>query len=778
MKKHIPKQAILHANRCFMVYHAILAVFFVVFLALSIWCKACGFIGCLDEYENIIGVTLQSIIAIAAMIVSITSIAITLQNDEYFGVKISNLYALRVTKHHSVSAIIAITCILCVANVAFYTLKLFLAVIDTGIVTIAFLGFVMIEELPIIAKNETAMLRILKINLISCHATQAELPKDLKSAIKYLLWTKTFSEVYGHFRDPSDEDFNHYLLPKLLELQRDLAAELKDNYSERNQYIIGNCLLNNIVDSIKPNPSMPNDTLETIQQNRHFLTSTLFQLCGVPSCQEQFLEKTGDLFLSLSHTKDSKRADLLTDIIIVLAAGTVQNKDFKVLEAIQQQLSVYQYYLLQNNAALNVFVVLSMYLYYLCCSDATVPRDIKESIAHFVNQGNVVRNNILLQSWKSFFSFIADEFNVDFQQFFTLTQKHVDAMEYYIYSSDGKFVVLTEFYLVQWYLSHLLNTETYNFEEKIAHLIEAYPQIHPYLKSFADNCLDRDGNFAPTDEMRQIVGFYDDKDSADYFSNFQLYEQDTHAFKNLINNLRYIELQNYADRAANVDTSELARTIKQHIEKEIRQEWGFDPTLAIENNVRYLSVFFEQSPEAVNFQEAAIHYCTNSVLLDLRKSIPKTVLYYDDAEFESRIASILQKNPKYLTGNAKRALPNLHIKNEELKKQYTDTCSHMTEFQSKLLWPSAIVLDYGFRFNCEVLKVELRPLTDDELFTRVTSYQRADGQFVFRGVFMSQEQITEILRDKYRVLTLLIRHQICSSEDTVFEFRPPSKAEN
>ena len=48
----------------------------------------------------------------------------------------------------------------------------------------------------------------------------------------------------------------------------------------------------------------------------------------------------------------------------------------------------------------------------------------------------------------------------------------------------------------------------------------------------------------------------------------------------------------------------------------------------------------------------------------------------------------------------------------------------------------AVVTENGFRFNFSVDKVEFRNLTEEELARQVAKYQRADGQYVFRGAFL------------------------------------------
>lgn len=104
-----------------------------------------------------------------------------------------------------------------------------------------------------------------------------------------------------------------------------------------------------------------------------------------------------------------------------------------------------------------------------------------------------------------------------------------------------------------------------------------------------------------------------------------------------------------------------------------------------------------------------------------------------------------------------------------MKDKFLDIFEHCDEIKSKLLSMMAMVTENGFRFNCSIEKVEVRALSDDELSKTVAEYQRTDGQFVYNGIFMPREKIVETIKSKYVVLLIVVKHQVESSEDTVFE---------
>lgn len=85
---------------------------------------ACAFfkIPCPKELQNAIGVAMQIITALAAVVISIIGISISLQNEEVFGTKTTKLYNLRL-EPYSVKCIVIIPIALCTLSTIFYLVK-------------------------------------------------------------------------------------------------------------------------------------------------------------------------------------------------------------------------------------------------------------------------------------------------------------------------------------------------------------------------------------------------------------------------------------------------------------------------------------------------------------------------------------------------------------------------------------------------------------------------------------------------------------------------------
>ena len=167
---------------------------------------ACTFfkIPCPEELQNAIGVAMQIITALAAVVISIIGISISLQNEEVFGTKTTKLYNLRSEKHYSVNCIVIIPIALCTLSTIFFLVKWFWMVLGMLAATVVFLLQVVCSEVPIMMKNHKAIISILKGNLVQCYLNVTEAEKDLKDPMRYLLYKETINQVLN-LRPPGYE---------------------------------------------------------------------------------------------------------------------------------------------------------------------------------------------------------------------------------------------------------------------------------------------------------------------------------------------------------------------------------------------------------------------------------------------------------------------------------------------------------------------------------------------------------------------------------------------
>lgn len=586
-----------------------------------------------------------------------------------------------------------------------------------------------------------------------------------------MLYSDTLKSTFEFLEVDSEQEYNKYTLIKLLEFQQDLAFDLKTQYDDHEKIIIGSSLLENVFDVLLRHIAFSEPVYSKVIENKHLLIRVLFQIQKLPEIQNQFSEKVGSLIVLLRSSRNiSLDPDLIADVIIILSAWTIKEGDTIVINALRRRFSNYKYILEKSSYALDVFALLSLYFYYLSRSDPDVPPKIKQKIKEWIVEGDIIEKETKITSWKNLFSQAAINFQVNYDRFSTLAMRNASILEYYLYGTGMKWIIFEPSYIAQWYLTNWLNcsqTNTYNY----SNLIKKYPYLETDLKKLGNNCFNEDQTFVPTNEMNQIVDFY--SDNKKHFIYFKIKEQGNHDFFKFINELKYAELKNYADQAANLDQGNLVSKIINKIRTVLNNEWGFYSQQTIHNEERYCSVLFEKTPEDINFEEFTIDYCVGIVLEELKKAIKKTMVYNDN-QFNNNIQNILSNNPQYVTQGVKNTLPYF-IKSKSLKQKFNNFCNHCNEIQSNLLGDMTIILtDNDFRFNYEILKVEFQELSEKEITDEVEKHQRADGQFIFNGVFMPREKIIEIVKAKYTVLSIVIKYQVFSSNKNIFKLVPYS----
>lgn len=762
-------------DKCFLATTILFILFFILSLIFSIFDKIFNIIPWNVNISDTIGVAVQIITAISSLVVSVIGISISLQNDGYFGIKISKLYTLRVEKHFSILQIIVISIILCVINLLYYMIDLYVAAITVSVISVAFAIIVAYVEVPVMSKDEKAIIKILKNNLLFNHYNKNESSKELKDAVKYLLCHNNFKDTFNELKS-DDEEYNKALFFKLLEFQHDIAFSLKSILDEQILYEVSGSLLENVFDVILNVFEFDDTFYKEIEKNKYLLTRVLFRLEETPAIQKRLREKISGLCQLVTFTQHLKVPDtnFLAYIVIILVSETVKQGDFGIIKALRKEYSSLMHNFRKEDVSVDIFAIVSMHLYYLCNSDARIPTELKKDIIYFINEEAYIEEFHRIESWKTLFNNMLQEFNVNFENFIKLGLLLSDSLEYWIYDNRAHFVILHSGYFVNWYLTNLLSSSRIRLFD-FSKLNINFTEIKHYIKSFGDNCLDENGQFIITDEMMNIVCFYDEESKR--LEKFQAFENTHHKFFNYINELKIESVNKETEQVRNISFEEFSEEIKSDITNILVKEWGYNNSIDITNPKRSFAVLIEMFPDAINFKESILDYCRESVLFDIKNAIKSKKIYNDDS-FEDNINILLNKKLKYATENIKSVIPGYYIHNEELKQRYIEKCQSLEEFDSRFLSTSTLVVENGFGFNFTVNSVDIRKLKESELSEQVSKYQRTDGQYVFNGAFMPKEEITKIINEKFIVITVVIQHQVNSSDDTVFELFPYNKSED
>lgn len=720
------------------------------------------------NYSDTIGVSSQIITAIIALVVSVIGISVSLQNEECFGIKVSKLFLLRIELHYSFLQIILISIILCASNLLLYMCDLIIAAIGISLVSVIFCIYIAYTEIPLLMKEEKAILKLLRNCLLHNYKHKKEASVELKEAIKYLIISKNFNESFICLYHVSDSpDFKKHLLLKLLEYQTDIAFGLDDMPESEEKQRIANSLLNSIFDIVYSHLQIEESLLVHIKQNIHLTTRVIFRLLNYTYTQKDVAIRIAHLisYVGYKSSLKNEEKDFMSSIAIIIAAGAVKSENFLVLKEIRKHFSTLTYSLKDNSTSTTIFALLSMHLYYLCKSENDVPNELKIKISDFIIEDGIDEQTKII-SWKDLFGYISDSFVVSLDEFVILFAKNITALEYNLFTNSAKWIFFDTGYAIDWFLSHLLNSHNL-FRFEFSNLISNNTYKHR-IKNFGEKCFNDDGEFTPTESMLETVKFYDDSSNA--FQTISIIEKNEHRFFNLINELKRKDLDEDVAKASDLKNEELSLKLKAHIENKLSKEWHFDNSLEITNPSRAFCVCMEKFPEAINFDDMFFNMFSDGIFNDINKFVDCQKIYKDE-NFEQNISDLLLTQFSFATDWIKNGL-QFFIVSEDVKKKIADSATLWESFSSNIINGEMLVTQNGFSFNCVLNNVEIRSLTKEELEKKVKNYQRADGQYVFEGVFLPQEEIIKIIQKKFMVVTVVFQHQVISSKKDVVEILP------
>ena len=742
----------------------------------SIFDKKFCIIAWSNNINDVIGVVTQVVTTMSTLVVSVIGISISLQNDEFFGVKVSKLYALRIENYYSILETILISIFLCTINILCYIFNLVLASLVVSAVSIFFSIFVSITEIPIMSKDEKAIIRILKDNVKYNFLWNREATPELKMAIKYIICDKNLKYVYNELKTNSDS-YNCNLILKLLEYQQDIAFQLNHITNSGDLYKATGSLLENVFYVLLNNLELSQTTYNKVMENKHLLTRVLFRLEKIQIIRNDVLNKISGLcrLLNFSNSIDREKAKFLSSIVVILTASTIKKGNFNIAKALQKEYSSLYFRTKETNYACCIFLIISMQLYYLCYSEQSVPKDLKDKIQNYIQEESFVdKDNFKIEAWGTLFDSIIECFNIDFKNFIELCLLTSDSLEFWIYDNKAHFVFFDTRYFVKWYLTQLFcSDKMYNYDYSALYIDSS--EIKYGIKNFGDNCLDENGDFFITEEMNSMANF--SKNKTNRLKRFEIIEKNNKNFFNFVNNIRREDIKDDISNSKNVDIKRLESIIRQKIDNAIKQEWGYDSSVECKNTERGFSTIIELFSDNNNLEEFISNYCIDNIFADIATSTQKTKIFYNK-DLEISIKNILNKNIKYVTQNLKSAIPYFYIQNEDLRQHYFDKANAFEGFDSNILGVDAIVTNNGFRFNCIVEKCEIRYLSEEEISNQIKKHQRTDGQYVFEGTFLPKEEIIKIIGKKFIIFTLIVRYKVESTKETIFELYPYSEAED
>lgn len=782
----------------FYIYNALMIIALVVLVIISILDKYYSFYKWGDDIDSKISMSIQVLTSVVSLIASTIGIAITLQNDEYYGIKTYQLYAMRTKKHYSVYVIIIISIVLCALSFVFYYFNLTIASIGLFFIACSFCSVVAKLEIPLMSKNKEVILGVLKEYLVYCYfsskiasesqgtvssnkktkksksdinkesvkAFADEPKKAYKDCIRFFLIDNNLAETYNLLKDEKDNEFNNYLMCNLLEYQQKIALDLHLTNGNNKTKDICDTLFENVFDVALRRFEFSDSVFESVLKNKYWLTRVLFKLHSIPECKKQFAEKLYGIvqYLDLPRDDMDKSINLVMHMLIVIGAEDIKEGNVDVLRTIQKELSASPFGIHQNTPTAYLCAIFSFQLYYLCECEDDCPETTKVKLLSFLKEPVLIEGSTRIETWNYLFLKITEKHAYDFKKINELIINHQDYLEYYLYGNGAKCMVINEAFVAHWFLTNYLNSNVWEYD--VDGLLKQFEDNTQLLKSFGESCLNADNCFQPTERMKAIVKFYNGSDLC--FTHFSIVESDTHAFSNMINKIRAEDLKKEAETAGQIDNEKLQDEMQREIIKAMESEWGFNKNLLIDAPERGYNLLVEKFADVNNYNTTLIESFIRGIYHDIYKNSKARKIFKNPQFFDS-LDELLSKNITHMTKTCKTMLPHYLRGEQDLYDRLIELSTKAEIINSHIFTGEVLFCENGFNFNFELTKCQVRNLTDTELLDVMNKYRRSDGQYVYNGTFLPPEELKTIILRMYIVVTVAFKYSTTSTEDTVFE---------
>lgn len=722
--------------------------------------------------DSSIGIVCQVLATIAMCFASIIAISMSLQNDECFGIPVKKFNNIRVGFHFSINNILTVSIVLLLVNIVFYVVGMLIASVGAALVEIIFSLYLSIEEIPIVAKKEKALLGILKKRLWFEQTTDQDISKDLKDVLKYLISTeKNLSLTYNLLKS-KDEKYNSYLLLKLLEIQRDLASEVKQIEDIQKRQNIIDAIIRNIKDVFSFDKEF--DISEILKDNLiaydYIIAQTLYKLHNEQiatdiNCKDKVCICVAKWVVELRRNKIcDKKTDFVAAILLSILSTSIAKDDFAFAAALRRELSIYNYELSQAGGCALIFALISMQLYYLYSNAPNVTDDHRANILDFLNVSGL-SDNVNIISWKSLYNEFIKNYTIEFDDFWRWFKLNKHRWDVPLLGQQVYFVTLDYEFLLKWYLFNLLcSARATKYDYRKLQLKEM--SMYDYaLKNLLDSFFDASDYVIIPDQMSRIIEFFEIRNNS--LKVFEAVEIREHRLFNFKNGLYTKDFEDKNQKAKVVDKNEVCDRFKSLVLKCLQDEWGYDSSLKISSEPRLMHIIIEKTSDAINFDEAVVGCFVDIILDEIRRQVSKSIIK-KDGNFNEKIAKLLKNRIYAISDNSQYSIP-IYLSDADVRKQFDNEVKNSEKFNSHILIGDYILLSNAFKFNFEFIEFRAINLTEEQISEQVETYKRADGQYIFEGAFLSRERIEEYVKNQFIIISIGLKLQVESWDKFLYE---------
>lgn len=730
-----------------------------------------------DNLYNSLGIACQVVASICTCVLSILQISFSLQDNTFLGISVRALYRMRKNPHFGFAANVLISLGFIIIAMFGYIAGSLYACTVAAISSIFFCVYLIIIESPYLCMQDKTMLKIVRDRLVGEYNNSikadnyqtAEVTEVLEALIKNknLIWT------YNRLSMAECDDFDRYLLSRLMDVQTNIAFNL-DKIESISQL---SKVTDELLDTACAMASSKFDIVEilgaTPKDCLHNVTRVLFRLLDNNVSKEKTKARIAEMInwgsALFKKCDNDVKTDLFLSVMTVLLIESVKNNDFSLVNELKKSLSVSPYILQKNGVSARIFAMVSFVFYYLSKVENTVPQIIKDSINDFV-QSSYIEDNCKVLSWKTLFDKFARTYSVTLKEFLADFSKNQQYYEFWLKSCDAYWVTFTKELAFEWYIATYLNVErVYDINYGTIFPIDSNPWIINHLKEIENSCYTDDNRqFLPSERIKNMASFY--SLSKTLFSTFSIAENHRHQLRDYIDSLRKNEFENKISSSLTVSNQDISHHFQPIIETKLKHTFGFDDKIDVSKEKKlYFALLTERSSDAVNYDECIIDWAVNSILYEIWNNGVKK--YSHSIKTGNNFSQLIRK--ELLGKDVEYATPSTEyyvyeINDNQTQKEYLEKIkgAKVIDNADYLFSKPTFILKGGFAFNCKV-QFNVSDLTPETISQKVDEYRRTDGQYVYEGAFLTREELSRIIKDTQVIFQVVFSYKISTYEDSI-----------
>ena len=704
----------------------------------------------------------QSTGSIIALLCTVLGVSISVQSNEYYGVRLSQFYELRTDRHHDFLIVILISIFAIIANVVAYTLNLHTTAIAISLGEIIYCINVALTEIPLIVRNDGRMTKVVGDYRFE-NKEEKEKSKVYLTIIENYLVVLGINDTYKILKkNRTYKDYNKEILFEILEIGLNLVESIEEKYNEDEACVIAHKLLDNVNDIMCGNFEDNYIFLENSKNYIYYVTYYLFSILRISRCESKTLKTINYIVYQLMVSK-SESAILNVEVLISIAVKKIKEGDFKVIKDIRNSYSEMPTSLYRNNNATLLFAILSMELYYLHSSVTTF--QYKNEIYKFLNNEEI-HGEQRYSSWADLFNFFQRNVPVDFKTFIDQYSSNKWDLVYSIEDDRVTGLLLTRNYIVNWFMTIYLNNHNiFDFDQ----FVTDDESVNAAIIEYYDNCFDNEEQFVPTNEMKEIIEFFQNEGSC--FTTFLVELHENNSFKDLVLRLSDQKTKKEIQETSLPDNNDLEKTVRNKIDREVESEYGIDRSIDVNKGItRKFRVRFEKyNNNKHKLEDEIVDYVKEHIFEIVHKETEYNKVY-NDTDLGKNINKIFSEDYKEieLSENVKKIIgESINVNLNEKDVKYVKT--------SNILRADVIIKDKAFRFNLHLEQFTIREMGDDEVFKFIQGYKRNDGQYYYEDRFASTEDIIQIAKKKFIIISVTFKFKVISDASKCHLLLPFSK---